>query len=819
MVKRDPNCTRCPLHATAEHVCLLGAGPKNAKVMLIGEAPGHREDASGVPFVGRSGKLLDEMLDTAGLRRDDIFITNSVMCRPPNNRPPTKREMTACRYWLDQLIAEVKPKFIGLLGNIPLHQVLGLKGIRKLRGRPIQQDGITYLPMYHPSYILHGDYAEQPTAEHDLKTLKAIIDFGGIPEERALNVTIVDSQSKIETMIAAMQGVVSFDLETTALYPWAGKIVVISVGTSVGEFVVPMHHHQTPWDESELEEIIDQMSSRIRDCISVAHNGKFDQMWLLVHHQVLWRLDFDTMLGHYIIDENSRHDLETLARIYFGAPDWDIPLPEKQGGTPIVKLAKYAGHDVYYTRRLFHALKPLIAEDPQIKLLFDNLVMPAANLYVEMEHRGCYIDLKQMTEVEKFLRSEIDKAERRLNKWGKINWASPKQVGKLLYGELKIKCPILTKKGAPSTAETALKMIEHECVSDLLTFRGHRQQLSFFIEGWKPYIHNKRIHPSFKLHGTVTGRPSCEHPNFQQVPRDSRIRSLITAPPGWVLLEADLSQIELRIVAELSRVPAMMDAFINKVDIHWKTCLGELERYAGQRDLVLKTTGAKSYAEGIEQLLAMGPDKAAEINPLWKEMRKKAKAVGFGYVYGMWWKKFKQYARDNYDMILTDREAQQSRINYFHMYPLEGWHAQQRRYAFKHGHVRSLDGRLRRLPMAQDPNDTPERAEAWRQAINSPVQGFASDLNLMVLIQMRREFPRSVFLPIITVHDSILMEVRKDAITEVIERIEEIMRQPDLFNVFDISLTVPIEGETKIGPWGSGVSLKKWNAMTPVAPP
>ncbi len=131
-------------------------------------------------------------------------------------------------------------------------------------------------------------------------------------------------------------------------------------------------------------------------------------------------------------------------------------------------------------------------------------MMPAANLYVEMEARGCYIDLPKMDEVEQYLTTEISRAQQRLAKWGDINWASPKQVGELLYGKLKIKCPMKTKKGSNSTAESALKMIEHPCVIDLLTFRGHKQQLSFFIEGWKPYIKNKRIHPSFKLHGTVT---------------------------------------------------------------------------------------------------------------------------------------------------------------------------------------------------------------------------------------------------------------------------------------------------------------------------
>lgn len=818
MLTRDPHCQLCPLHRTAEFVCLLGAGPPRPKAMLIGEAPGQREDATGAAFVGRAGKLLDKMLAEAELSRDELYITNSVHCRPPDNRTPTRREINACKHWLDAEIAHVKPKVIGLMGNVPLQAVLGLKGIKKLRGRPIERDGITYLPMYHPSYILRGDGREEATGIADLRALKDIIDFGGIPEERALRPTLVDTWSKVEQMIDSLSGVVSVDIETTTLYPWAGQVVMFGFGTRLGEFDVPVNHPQSPWTPADIQRIVEAATEKMAHTVNVFQNGKFDCLWMKVHYGVEWHNDFDTMLAHYLIDENSLHDLEFLAKRYFGAPNWDIPLAEKQGGAPLPVLAKYHAHDLFYTRKLYYKLKGELEKDELIKRVFVNILMPAARLFVQMEHRGCYLDIKRMGDVEKYLREEMAKAEQALNKWGKINWASPKQVGSLLYDKLKIKCPQKTKKGAPSTGESALNQIDHPAVADLLKFRGHKQQLSFFIEGWKPYIVENRIHPSFKLHGTVTGRPSCEHPNFQQVPRDPRIRSMIIAPPGWTLLEADLSQIELRLVAELSRVPAMVEAFRTGLDIHWKTALGELERYAGQRDLVLATAKSArpntspSYAESIEILREIGPDAASDINPIWKEMRKKAKAVGFGYVYGMWYKKFRIYARDNFGINLTDAEAQESRKAYFDLYPLEAWHNRQQRFAREHGYVRTMTGRKRRLPRAQDKDDTYERAEAWRQAINSPIQGTASDLNLMTLLQLAKEFPSYVVRPIITVHDSILAEVRDDYVVRVATRLEEIMRKPDLLTTFDIDFTIPICGEVKAGPWGSGTS--KWRKQT-----
>src|SRR5580765_801118 len=119
-MKRDPHCTLCPLHETAEFVCLLGQGPEPCDVMIIGEAPGQREDASGKAFVGRSGKLLDQLLDRVGLDRKRIFITNAVSCRPPDNRTPKKNEIVACRKWLKYQLSLIKPKYVLLLGNVPL---------------------------------------------------------------------------------------------------------------------------------------------------------------------------------------------------------------------------------------------------------------------------------------------------------------------------------------------------------------------------------------------------------------------------------------------------------------------------------------------------------------------------------------------------------------------------------------------------------------------------------------------------------------------------------------------------------------------------
>ena len=218
-----------------------------------------------------------------------------------------------------------------------------------------------------------------------------------------------------------------------------------------------------------------------------------------------------------------------------------------------------------------------------------------------------------------------------------------------------------------------------------------------------------------------------------------------------------------------------------------------------------------SYSEAVEYILNMGGDAAAELMEMWKEVRKKAKAINFGYLYGMWWKKFKIYARDNYGVEVTDGEAEASREAFFELYPnFPEWHEKQRRFAQMNGYVRSLSGRKRRLPAAMAGRDSPERREAQRQAINSPVQSFANELNLMAALQMREEFGKSWFGLIGTVHDAVLIEVRNDKVPFVYERGLEIMSQPNLLTDFDISLSVPIEADAKIGAWSKGRSLAKW---------
>ena len=497
------------------------------------------------------------------------------------------------------------------------------------------------------------------------------------------------------------------------------------------------------------------------------------------------------MLAHYNVDENSFHGLDHLAAHYFNAMEYDIPLEEKHGFGPLERHCEYLGLDVYFTRKLYFTLKRELHKDPLTERLFNELTMPAARMYAHIEQNGVYIDPKALAEAKKYWTKISDEKCAELNrlvpsdqKWKDkdkvwrtgINWGSPQQVAEVLFKRLKLSPLDKTPKGADAVNESVLLRLadQHPVPKLILEAREADKNLGTFIEGWANKVYNNnRLHGSYKLHGTVTGRPSMVEPNLQQTPRDPRLRSIIRAQPGWTLVDADLSQAELRIAAEMSGDRELKLSYQTGVDVHTLTC----QRIFG----ILEPT---------------------------KEERKRSKAINFGYLYGMWWKKFKIYARDKYGVEFSDAESKRSHRGFFNLYQgLHPWHKRQKEFARRNGYVRSLCGRKRRLPDAMRGSSMDQRdsrkAEAERQAINSPVQSFVSDWNLAAAIELHEELSPDYFLPVVTVHDANLMEVRNDMLKKVLPRIKQAMEQPKLMRRWGVKLSVPIVAELELGPWGA----------------
>jgi len=790
----NPSCELCDLHISAQYVCLMGRGPIPSKVMLIGEAPGEKEDDTGKPFQGRAGKLLDRLLGNAGLDRGNLYITNSVRCRPPNNKTPSQKQIKACKVYTQMELEQVRPKFVLLMGAAALKAVLNKSGITTIHGTPIVKDQITYFPVFHPSFALRNPSKEGPLQE-DLHEFSRIIQ-GKVNKLPDLNIRVIKSWTDLDECVLDIRSSkeISYDIETTGLDRFAedAAVNIMGIQTPGTSWVIPMNL-KTSWiceQKNKQIEVMEILYAATRGRRRVAHNGKFDDLYTEYLYGIKLGVTFDTMLASHTLDENTPNSLDYLAKTIFGAPSYDIDLETKQGKGNLKKLFKYSGYDIYYTLQLYYHFRDLLKSEESLWKLFDKLVMPVAQSYEVLEKNGVFLDIPKLEESGKFLWDEKKKCELKMNEWYRkfrkrrrsitspleVNWNSTSQVGRILFLELDLPPAGYTDSGAPSTAEDFLRRMDnHPLIDILLRHREVSKLHSSFIKGWgKRVKNNSWLHPSYKIHGTVTGRPSCVDPNFQQTPRDPRIRSSVGAPEGWEFFEADYSQVELRIAAMLSGEHVMLEIFRSGGDIH-------------------RATAAAALGKAEEDIT--------------KEERKAAKAVNFGFLYGMGALKFQDYALDKYGVKLTLGESKTFRKKFFSKYPgLLPWHDKQRRVVHALGRVRTLTGRIRRLPEIY----SEERglvSQAERNAINSPVQGFGAEMILMSLPQLIREVESDDIQFCGTIHDAIVGRVKKDH-RHLLVRVKEVMEHPKLLDVFDIQPTVPIIAEVKVGNWGIGEELK-----------
>jgi DNA polymerase I-like protein with 3'-5' exonuclease and polymerase domains len=742
-------------------------------------------------------------------------------------------------------------KFIGMMGSKSLKAVMDKSGILKIRGMPIEEADKVYFPMLAPGYLKRFE-SSLPLMVNDLESFSRIIKQGKV-EQQGFNFTIVDLKNLSDCLDDLSDNrVISFDTETSGLDQFApgGWITSLGFGTKNHNWCIPLNHadwkYHEKWDIHQ--KIVKKLNRIIKEKKLIAHNGKFDSIWVWKMFGFKWLVYFDTLLAHHLLDENSLHDLTSLAGIFLKAPSYDIPLSDKWGITGTAEShCKYLSLDVHYTRQLYRLFKNMLMEDISLFKLFRHLVMPMSHMYVDAEIQGVYISKKRLALANNYWTKKRNKALDFLHKscpstqkykdkktkefkYG-INWDSPNQISEVLFGPLederryglkkvsyqKLKPLEKTDKGGISTAESTLLRLDNPVAKTLLEYKEASKNLGTFVEAWQSVLYDGYIHPTFKIHGTVTGRPSCLEPNLQQTPRDPRLRGLISAPPGWTLIDADYSQVELRLAAMAAGETRMLNDFADGADPHWTTLLGSMKRTGACFDQLMITMKAAKlkplleFEEGIDWLNGLGAEGAIKLFKGWKELRKKAKAENFGFLYGMWWRTFIKTARNSYGVEVTDAEAKQGRESFFALYPeFDNWHRRQKSFVRTYGYVRSMSGRMRRLPAAQQNDGSYEAKEAERQAINSPIQGFAAEINLMASVELYKD-PRldhSFFRLNGTVHDSNLMICRDDKLDYALPIIHSTMVEPKMFKTLGIKLTVPLGVDIEVGPWSRGEPWK-----------
>lgn len=770
--------------------------------MVVGEAPGAREDESHQAFVGPAGRLLRDSLRDVGIDPEECYITNAAKCRPPDNRTPDWSEIKTCRdlyFWREW--DRVQPDYVLVLGNSALRAVTGRARITHNRGKTFEVRGATVLATFHPAYVLRSPY-HGSAYRADIEKLSRLVRGISDQEKSHTRIKIIRTKAHLKWLKRKLMEapVISYDIETNyhkkvqEYSYWHPEFRIVSISFTWEEgqaAVLPLHHPESPWrDPYKALRFLKSCMER-PDAKYVGHNQQFDARGLAAAAQIFVPQTFCTMLAAHMLDENRLKGLEALAEILLGVDAYKINVGEHGAHNfPLRQLCKYNGQDTDYTFRLYWLFRKQLIEEPRIKRVFTKLMMPASNAIVPVQLGGVWIDPVRYRKRLKATKRRRDAVEAELREsCGDINLRSPQQVAKWLFGPRKrggLGLPIMerTKKGAPSTAEPVILKLARKSpeLRKLLEYRKwETKYIRTYFKQWSNVDENNRFHPEYKLFGTVTGRLSGD---FQQVPRDPFMRSIVGAPPGWIFMEADYSQMELRLAAWTANDRRLLRLFAMGEDAHLNT--------------------AAEIAEKPKHLVT-------------DEERADGKHANFGFLFSMGPKKFVEYCWEHFEKEISYAQAREFYDKFHRSYPaLRKWHDRQRRLVHRYGRVHSAIGRVRHLPTVQS-SDSGVRLEAERQAINSPIQSLASDIMLLSLVLLQAGLPSGQARIVGTVHDSLLFEIREEAVDEVVPYIHRVMEVDAIKAAkkkFGLDLTIPMKVDVKIGKhWGDG---KKWNGKLPV---
>ncbi len=812
-------CSKCSRHENAATVCISATGNMEGEVMFIYESPSIESDLCGVGFEGKQFDYMKDLMTKRGLKPKEYIYTHLVRCHSYDK--PVKAQIEACKDYLLYEINKYKPKYIITMGNEAMKGLIGKSGITKYRGKEMKysftfenskgswEHEAVVIPFLSPSATMqYPKFKKMFTA--DLTKLFNML-YGNVKQPHHEIVYVMDKQKLVKAInhCNKYEGPIGFDLETMGFDPNLPDKHILTMSLSPGpniSYAIPLGHPESPW-KSGYTTVLQYFKRVLETHLIVPQNGKFDAKWLKSKADINMRFYFDTLLASYLLDENTPHNLEYLSQVYLNVPSYKSMVDQSRlAEEPLKLVLKYNALDTHYTVRLHDPLMEGLKKSPRLLNLFNKLMMPAFEMYTDIELHGIYVHKQQLmeqrhktlqaiTQIEKDIQQYVspefvDKylTKRYKTKEDKIlpfNMNSPKQMASLLFEQppvgLGFHPTITTGTGAPSTSEEAIiylkDEVQHPLIDLLSDHRAQEQQRKMFLDPWTEKLgKGDRLHPNFKLF-TVTGRTSCENPNIQQVPRDPAIRGLIGAPPGKLFMEMDYSQVELRVAAHIANERNMKYIYQTGGDIHTRTAAG--------------TTGKPE----------------ADVT---KEERKAAKATNFGYLYGAWWTTYKRSAKQKYGLDLTDEEAMLHREAFFQTYPdLIKWHSDARMMVRKLGKVIYPNGRERRLPDIKSTNKSAVQA-AEREAINSPVQGFASDITILSAITIWNKYIKGVPIKdreisiIATVHDAIMFEVDEDKwkkwariVKTEMENIERLER------VFNVKMSVPLIADCKVGnSWG-----------------
>jgi DNA polymerase-1 len=569
----------------------------------------------------------------------------------------------------------------------------------------------------------------------------------------------------------------ALDTETTSLDYMEAEIVGLSLAVEAGEacYVPVAHDYPGAPDQLPRDEVIERLKPFLIDDAKkkVGHHLKYDAHIFARHDVALAGMQFDSMLESYVLNSvATRHDMDSAARQYLGRDTIHYEDVAGKGAKQLTfnqvdleTAAPYAAEDADITLQLHRTLWEKLAEQPTLRKVYEEIEQPLMPVLLEMEETGVQVDRKMLTKQSRELAKKMAELEAKAHDLagGPFNLSSPKQLQQILFEQQELPVIRKTPKGQPSTAEDVLVELanDYELPAVIINYRSVSKLKSTYTDKLPLQINDRtgRIHTSYHQAVAATGRLSSTDPNLQNIPirtpEGRRIRQAFVPPEGRVLLAADYSQIELRIMAHLSADKGLVKAFEKELDVH-------------------RATAAEVFGTALDDVTA--------------DQRRSAKAINFGLMYGM-------SAFGLAKQLGIPRGEAQAYVDlYFDRYPgVKAYMDNIRTTASEQGYVETVFGRRLYLPEINARN-AQRRQYAERSAINAPMQGTAADIIKKAMITvhdwLQRSRPGACM--IMQVHDELVFEVEEDNVDKVRKRVVELMNSA-------AQLSVPLKVDVGVG--------------------
>ncbi len=656
-------------------------------------------------------------------------------------------------------------------------------GFKSLRAALAKESGVA-LPTAIPAAAL-GEEGAAPFKQRD-KDVAAVRWATGTAtpttEAKAFintrNYECISTIEQLNTWVARLLAapIAALDTETTSLVSMTAKIVGISFACEMGSaaYIPLTHNYPGVGEQLPLQTVLDALNPWLTSTShnKVGQNCKYDTHIFANHGIAVQGFVHDTLLQSYVLESHERHDMGTLAMRHLGTPTISFESIAGKGAAQvrfdeitIETAAQYSAEDADVTLQLHHALYPQIVADAGLTMVYETIEMPVTAVLAKIERNGVLIDSALLEKQSGELAHKIMELEKRAyTEAGQpFNLSSPKQLGEILFDVKGIKPLKKTPGGAPSTDEETLEKLaeDHPLPKLILEYRSMAKLKSTYTDKLPRMVNaaTGRVHTNYAQAVAVTGRLSSNDPNLQNIPvrtaEGRRIREAFIAPAGSMIVSADYSQIELRIMAHLSEDPGLLAAFGAGLDVH-------------------RATASEIFTVPVDEVSS--------------EQRRYAKTINFGLIYGM-------SAFGLAASLGIDRTAAAQYIErYFARYPgVADYMQRTRAQAHERGYVETVFGRRLWLPDIRSANQA-RRAGAERAAINAPMQGTAADLIklAMTAVQGWLETEKMRTLLIMQVHDELVFEVPEAELEAVKSKVPTLMAGV-------AKLAVPLLAEPGVG--------------------